>query len=566
MTSLPLCSRPLRTVLSLPDELLLDIFESLKTNGSTKKSLYPDLAGSSSDIAAARLTCRRFAATSSHLLVHYIRLDSIDSHSLEKLEAISHHPLIGKGVRIIRFEARCYVPNLAEDVGEFARWVVGRVLDMARCYRGSFEKEMEISMYSDCNDTESQVTKRDNMASVLRRLKVVLDSWSSLSIKDWQQMPIHRPTAPGLTGWQQEAPVISGSIESQAHIQLLREAHDVYRRRYQDQEELRKDNAFVARFAAAMSRMPKAKCLEIQDFHHGPNICLPCCDGDGVTHALRDVHKTDEYAGLLNIDSFLQPLSWVDTIDQHFGSPPAELLFTLPVALQGAGCNLDSILVRTTTRAEDYYPLLSDSHQDSFAALGYAISTIGLKSFAFIHGIDPKARTRRAPPVKDLEAFKRYITAMTSSEDLERFRLVVDSGWVDGSFDSENETAFGSLLSSKLWTSLKDIHVAQLPIHLDDLSSLYRSLENSDTSLDFLTLSRLKLVSGSWTEALEILRKMDVTDKELLEPTGAECDSFPRPPCSRYGKIFGTNPQQGNEAEQFINGLTERNPLKGTLA
>lgn len=144
IASLPHRSRPVTTIFSLPNELLIEIFTKVRTYRPNNKALHPDFASSSSDVAAVGLTCRRFAATSSHHLLHYMRLHSINAQSLHKLEEVSCHPLIGKGVRIIRLELRCFVPNLADDINEFATWAAERVLNMARCHRRALEREGEV--------------------------------------------------------------------------------------------------------------------------------------------------------------------------------------------------------------------------------------------------------------------------------------------------------------------------------------------------------------------------------------------------------------------------------------
>lgn len=558
----PPCRRHSRNVLSLPDELLLDIFQQVKEYRPTNKALHAGFASSSSHIAAVRLTCRRFAATSSHLLVHYIRLDGMSLRSLEKLEAISHHPLIKHGVRIIRLELRCYVPNLAEDIGEFARWAVERVLEVARRRRRSFEEEVESSTNEDCNTTNSLMKKRDELAASLRRLKATLDVWSSMSAKDGDQRPIHPFSDAGKYDQQHQKSEVSSVVESESCIRSLREAHDLYRRLYKEQEALRENNGFVTRFATAIARMPKAKCLEVQDFHHESSVSFDCFIGDDILQACRGVRETDECAHLLNIDSLLEPMSWHDIQDHYYHSPPAELLFTLPVAIQKAGCTLDSILLRTTTQAEHYFPLLCNSIYKDSKLLRDAVQATELKSFAFIHGVNANARTRETPTLEGFEAFKRYIAAMTSSDTLERFRLAIDSDWVSSSLEVEDALPFGDLIVSTSWRNLRDIHMTGLSIRLEDLNNVHCKLKSNETSLDFLTLSRVRLVSGHWTEALEMLREMNITDKEVLEPTGAECDSLAMPLYGEYERVFGENSGCENEAGRFINGHMEHNPLK----
>lgn len=563
MGLLPPCGQPSRTgILSLPDELLLDIFNKVKTYRPANKALHPDFASSSADIAAVRLTCRRFAATSSHLLVHYIRLDGINSQSLDRLEAISRHPLVSKGVRIIRLELRCYVPSLANDIRKFARWAEKRVLDLARYQRRTFEKEVEDSTYEDSNTAQGLMKKRDELATLLGKLRNILDMWSSVSVDKDKNLPTNCSSETAKDNGQPHPSETDSHVEAHLYIKVLREAHDLYRRRFEDQEELRKNNAFVVRFAEAMSRMPKVKHLEVQDFQHEPSTCLTCCDGNNVARAFRTGWETNQNDVLLDIDTLVEPMSWAETREQHHSTPPVELLFSLPVAIQNEGCQLENILVRITTPAEDVALLLRDSIYKDYTKLSHACHAIGLKSFAFVQSIRLADQILVPPIVEDFGSFKKYIAAMTSSNTLERVRLALDSR-----HETQNVLSFGDVLVSTSWTNLKDIHVTGLPVRLEDLDNFHNMLESQQLWLDFLTLSRVRLVSGQWTEALKVLRKMRIADKEVLQPFGAECESLlMKPVLSRYDSLFGVEFGSENEAGRFINGKLEQNPLLRALA
>lgn len=561
MARLPPCGQPSKTgILSLPDELLLVIFNKVKTYRPANKALHPDFASSSADIAAVRLTCRRFAATSSHLLVHYIRLDSINSHSLDRLEAISRHPLVSKGVRIIRLELRCYAPTLAKDIGEFSRWAAKRVLNLARYHRRTFEKEVEESTYEDPNTAQGLMKKRDELATLLGKLRTILDMWSSVSVNEENNLPTNCFSETAKDNGQTYPSEIDSHVEAHPYMKFLRKAHDLYRRRFEDQEELRKNNVFVVRFVEAMSRMPKVKHLEVQDFQHEPSTCLTCCDGNNVARAFRTGGEPNQSDVLLDIDTLVEPMSWAETREheQHYSTPPAELLFSLPVAIQNKGCHMESILVRTTTRAESFALFLRDSIYRDCTALSHACHAIGLKSFAFIQSTSSTDQVLATPVVEDFGPIKGYIAAMTSSKMLERVRLALD-----GILETQNALSFGDVLVSMSMTNLKDIHVTGLSVHLEDLKNFHNIMEGQELRLEFLTLLRVRLVSGQWTEALEVLRKMTIADKEVLQPFGAECESLLLKPLhSRYESLFGVEFGSENEAGRFINGKTRQNPLQ----
>lgn len=80
--------------------------------------------------------------------------------------------------------------------------------------------------------------------------------------------------------------------------------------------------------------------------------------------------------------------------------------------------------------------------------------------------------------------------------------------------------------------------------------------------LDFMTLVGTNLVSGTWMEVLEIVREMDIADKEILEAAGAGSDCIDMQLSAWYVKIFGKRPVDGVVVNEFVNGRLEQNPLR----
>lgn len=71
------------------------------------------------EIAAARLTCRRFSRTSSSFLMSHVRV-YLTPASLRRLEAISRHPAIGRGIRHVQVNLSYYDGVVAHDIRRFA--------------------------------------------------------------------------------------------------------------------------------------------------------------------------------------------------------------------------------------------------------------------------------------------------------------------------------------------------------------------------------------------------------------------------------------------------------------
>ncbi|KKY34000.1 hypothetical protein UCDDA912_g06031 [Diaporthe ampelina] len=562
-------SHPSRSILSLPNELLIEIFSSVKTHNPANEAHHTSFASSSEDIANVRLVCRRFAALSSELLVHYIRLDGINSASLEKLEAISMHPVIRNGVHIVRLVTHFYTSTYANDVRRFACYAVNRVFGQALRFKEDLEE-------AERDDIEGFSTTREEAAVVLAEVKAILKTWGRVSLEDMED---------AVGSWsidfdksKQDCMALrrrnSGDpekSEEERHLQLLHIAHQLYRLRYQDQERLRQNDAFVERFAAAMARMPKAKGIEFHDFQPPKYQSLQEDGRSGQSDP--SFSETDDYAGLVDIDSLVQPMSWDEAADRQLGEPPVDLLFRLPIAIHQAGARLDRISMQTTTCAENFYPLFEKVRMNDFISLGTAINRMNLKSFTFLHHEDMKPRVRQTPSSEQLDSFDSFISAMTNSRCLERFRLRLDAGWSDGGLDADRQSGLGPFLHPDAdssdrwgqpdWKNLRDIHLSDFALHLSDLEGLAAQLRESGTRLEFLTLQRTRLLSGTWSQALEILRKVDVEyEKQLIEPKGAECEDVTMMRGGRYDAVFGRSRDETRSlADDFINGDMKNNPL-----
>lgn len=579
-------------ILSLPDEILIEIFDAVKQNRRHLNNQPPACrshTSSSNNIANIRLTCHRFAATSSHLLVSSVQLEDISSASLDKLEAIAHHPQIGKGVRTVRLSTCFYTPGLAGEVRSFAWYAINRVFGAAvRCQEG-IQTERKRVEEAGCGISEAQFKKWMSDIAALEDVMEVLKSWSRLTMtggSDIVGSPLFPPSdaaAPRTS----TTPRIHDENEEARHIMLLRIAHALYRSRYQDQEMLLADGRFVERFSQAMVRMPRAKVLEVVDFNHDGRDCSTCRSSvENESALLRG--DIDLYDSLLDIDSFIQPSSWDEAITHGWSAaPPVELLLKLPVALQQADIKFDRIAYSTGVCTEEYYPLVARAmNAEDFLKLGSAVRGLGIKSFAFLQGDEVKPFARKTPTSEDVHAFKKFITAMTNSDRLERLRLRLGGGWSDGSLDPDHRHSLGDLLwpapasapttvgpelapeSQAPWgQNLRDISITGIPFTHTDLETFATHLQNAGAELDFLSFSRVCLTSGSWNDVLDMLRDIEVRcDKSLFAPSGAECDDVTMQVTERYEKIFCAEPGSGSVAECYINGEVKRNPLKSGWA
>ncbi|KAK0738654.1 hypothetical protein B0T18DRAFT_450577 [Schizothecium vesticola] len=138
-------------VLRLPNEMLLEIFEHVAafyenkpnphklgcSSSPTWNHQFPnDSEGPAWSIMAVRLTCCRFCAVSSHLLIRSLQVDMTDS-SLDRLNKIASHPVFSKSVRAVRVSIHEHLPPMddddLEDDPRWYRWLQYHLTELNLC-------------------------------------------------------------------------------------------------------------------------------------------------------------------------------------------------------------------------------------------------------------------------------------------------------------------------------------------------------------------------------------------------------------------------------------------------
>lgn len=105
---------PRRNLSQLPEEIILQIFRAVHDTPIPNSRCRLDEKWTrydqgTRDIQNVRLTCQKFNRISSELLIKFVGVD-LSVESLARLQAIMHHPTIGKGVGMIRIRLLAYDP------------------------------------------------------------------------------------------------------------------------------------------------------------------------------------------------------------------------------------------------------------------------------------------------------------------------------------------------------------------------------------------------------------------------------------------------------------------------
>ncbi|RYP10690.1 hypothetical protein DL764_000480 [Monosporascus ibericus] len=419
-------------ILDLPDEILLGIFELAEDFDFDCPFLYYGGAGRK-DIQNARLVCRRFCNVSSQLLVRLVCVN-FNEPSLARLEEISRHPTIAKGVRAVRVVLHFHNFSFT-GLDSFISYQA----DVVEVQVDSFDGAMLWELSNIPEQTASEMISNG---------RAVVSTLHRLASAD-----------PGDDG---------GYFEGDENYRArLCGIHREYLILLEKQESLIKSGKFSRVVGSAIARMP-----------------------DAVRRA-------------------------------------GALLNSIDVKLSTLGCP------RSLVPAPDIRRDFSSGMQQ-------------LKEFVF--------KYKGSHNEQDAGDLNEFLSACLDTPSLQKLSLDMRG--------EEAETTridVGQIMGSKTRHKLTDIFLGYVAM---DLSWLVLLLDRLPQSMSCIHQKDVRLLSGTWKEALDALRKKRSRNMLLSEPQGAECDNMSQ---TDYERIFGNdNYEYRTEAEFYIMNLITResNPVQ----
>jgi hypothetical protein len=132
---------------------------------------------------------------------------------------------------------------------------------------------------------------------------------------------------------------------------------------------------------------------------------------------------------------------------------------------------------------------------------------------------------------------------------------------IDMTSDEESDDGailyVGRLLTFGQQQNMSDVFLRDVAFQLSELQLFIRGFQGQYCGLN---LERVRLLNGTWGEALDSLRNTAIRSVSLSSPLGAECDDMPPGEVSR---IFGRSYTLArSEAEQYIRHVIPHNPLR----
>ncbi|KAK7742041.1 hypothetical protein SLS53_004627 [Cytospora paraplurivora] len=512
-------------IMDLPDELLRQIFVLVRSTPRVDDRyyyhwdpFYSEYEKYSSDfksIENARLSCRRFCNTSSHLL-----LTRIDVHlnlsSLAHLDEVSRHPIISKGIRSLRVIASYHGSQMVHDISLFA----SKCIPLFRSRQSPWEP-----------GTEARFDSEEQLKKLMNKARDFVPAWTSFV--NTHQEP--------------------NDAKGRHAMEALRQGHARYRQLHREQELLVEDGALSQTISAAAARMPKMDRLLITDHHY----MKPPLRKKKQDSAWKEKLETP---GLWIAEEMAVPAVWQDELlgNSH---PPTSLLYELPLAFYRAGTSLTHVNIRIS-------PPLSfclDLDKEQSSELKLAMENLKYFSFTCHYQHSRYKMPRRDP--QDTKNLMDYLAIFLDSQKVERLNCGLSVAVVRK--DLDDVEVIGSTFSRLRWSSprLRCLSLSGLHIHLHELLKVIDRLEPKVT----LRLNEIDLLSGTWTEALDAIRmkcagsldsqisRISSEDIMVLARevwTDEEWEDMIEPPYD------DDDIDQMNEVTRYITGLRPDNPLR----
>jgi len=460
--------------------------------------------GDVAQVKNLRLTCRRFCDNSSHLLMVYVKV-AMTPQSLARLDEVSRHPTISKGIRAIKIPlGRHFDAGIVHDIRAFAHYQASRLRGKIE----TWERNVEHPMLMSFDDTPIEVYER-----AIDRAIVIAESWEDAA----------------QNGLNENCP---------EHV-LLNKAQEQYQRCYESQVLLQR-GAFAQAVVNAMTRMPTATWLSIVD--------EDIRSWRGPERKLENVFPEDlEDPDSLQLKLQAPVFSWAMARYQGLMSPPIDMIPSILLSIGNAGICLKGIDILipppidlssfSTTEIE--HPKLRATSQK-------------LQAFTF------SPRRAEALPMDTSNLLSGFLSTILDTSALQRIDLGFDFQYKDS--DGLQPTfSMAPILLSRTWPNLKELSFNG-PFYFEELQKVVNRI-GKDVDLKWSGY----LMDASWAEVLDFLQGRVSYNARLGDVNGsiagAECEDMTR---EEINFIFQEeiNIWSGSRATKFIRGWTKTNPVR----
>lgn len=433
----------------------------------------------------------------------------ISNASLARLERISKHPTISKGVHAVHVQLDAYDGVLASNIRRFVEHQNNCLLENLRLIE-------DPAMHKPMGFSEKEIPWN------VEKVRSITQAWTAYS----KQHASHSPTEKDL-GYQE----------------LLERAFREYRRQYAEQQELIDSGGFSARVASAMAAMPAVKRLVIVD--------EDMCNRQRETifsRPFRDRLLDDEKLCRSLYEN--QRMSCREQFDRSLGSDAIPVLPNLLAALGTVGVSITTLEIELSMLPD--FSRLESTADDIGPRI--ASATRKLETFS-LQIAGPSVAHRRY----EFEVLRDFLAPIVSAERLERLSVSLSLWETDSAIDPASLPMVGIINARTSWPALSSVRLRSLPVRSSDLESLAKSVRSPG---GLVWMRGVHLMDGSWADVLEVLRDGHKW-ASIKSPSGAECEEMS---LEEYEEIFGRYGSDEESrclsgAERYVRGWGTANPL-----
>lgn len=493
--------RPLKVV-DLPNEILAMIFANFEDVPVPKIQVdnapSDDVPLPSPDVATIkniRLTCRAFCDVGSRFLLPLVDI-SFTPSSIHRLEEISNHPTISKGVRIIRIYAGTYGPAL-DNLDQFC----SRTLFRLRTLRLEFQYE--------ASRVEREVEEAFRMIGVPPNPKDLKINGLQVALAEAQDvMQTLR-----LQRCQHASSVILHNRFETKISKAIAQAHEEYQRKCLEQKSLIEDCHVHSNIQAAIRKM-----LSVQ------RLCITNSSVRRWDDSIRSGwgHRLDaqKFKAILRSPNPFRKLM----VDDGDGQIPImsrvrdsdiALWYNLPLMFDLGDGNLTHLDITIITLDEIHIESLT-RHLQSVRRACQQLRRVRIE----VNQRYRLVQTERINPTSVANTWD-LLDAMLSSPRLEAVSLDLILG--NEFQDVLSTSGFGVVLEKLPWQNLRRVCLLNWPIKIGELR---HALEKVREKVH-LELTGINLLEGTWAEALEILRGRADSSSLVRKPQGVEFSNLP---------------------------------------
>jgi hypothetical protein len=460
----------------LPTEILTQCFKHLCVGWYTSKEL-----------KALRLTSKRLEAISTPLLIDFVSV-YIAADSMSRLEAISRHPVFSKSIRTVQINISFYDALLANDFTLFAKCCTSKLLNSAESFDRLLWKD---------GDEEIKLASQN--------------AWRTYN--EWSAF---------IDGEYDEDDPTTGQV-------LLQKAHREYRRRFDDQESVKRNNEHLGRIGAALQQLEGLHTLVLDDCDYRRSIrewisefsdeglmegCLTATPWKGARYHTETASPPvelipDIFSTLLRFSIFPAKLGVCIT-------PPNDL-----AALQMPEEKLNCI-TRVLHRAKELsFIVRSWSRQDSLA-------------------VD------NSRPLNEILHLGNLTCAFFDVATLQHLCLMFEGYPV---FYETPQISMSQILPlTRTWSQLHTLELSHIPFHPGEAVTLAARHRMVIKRLDMF---EMYLLSGRWVDTIEIFRSFEKLEQvKWRYPRGGE-----------FGRGGYSVRCPEGAVEEYILRKAEKNPL-----